>query len=393
MQSDGMLSRKTRVFVFALGALFGLSLLRFAFEPRQAHVAELVAHERRVLGDEAERRRDNEKMRRINPEWDLMRRMYLALSFADLAIAEPSAPVRDGYIGTLDLIVDDLLQTVRTDDPYVFLLPYGRLAPWRAGGRSLFVDGEVAVVLEARLLVGPRPDLEAPLALRIQAIERAMSESPTVSGESYPDEAWTFCNTTALAALRMHDARMGTDHGPLARRWIAFAKAHLVDPKTGMLVSRYRYEGRIDEGPEGSSVFMAAHNLLLWDEAFARDQYARARESLTFSVLGFGLAREWPRKEGGGADVDSGPVVPLLGASPGASGMALLGASAFGDVALQRDLMRSLNLAAIPKEPHTGERMYAAAGPMGNAVVIHALTMGALFRKVLDSTHPERNVL
>ena len=96
------------------------------------------------------------------------------------------------------------------------------------------VDGEVAMVLEARLLLGPRHDLEAPLDVRIAAIERAMGESPTVSGESYPDEAWTFCNTTALAALRMHDARVGTDHGPLARRWLTYAKAHLIDPKTGI---------------------------------------------------------------------------------------------------------------------------------------------------------------
>lgn len=386
-----MLSRKARSFAFVLGASVGLSLTRFAFEPNAREVEELAAHEERVLADAEMRHEQNEKLRRTNPEWDLMRRMYLALSFADLAIADPAG--RERHMHTLDSIVDDLLATVRKDDPYVFLLPYAHRGPWRTNGRSLFVDGEVAMVLEARLLLGPRHDLEAPLDVRIAAIERAMGESPTVSGESYPDEAWTFCNTTALAALRMHDARVGTDHGPLARRWLTYAKAHLIDPKTGMLVSRYRYEGHVDEGPEGSSIFMAAHNLLLWDDAFARDQYERARRSLTFSVLGFGLAREWPSKDSAGVDVDSGPIVPVLGASPGASGMALLGAAAFGDTAFQRELGRSLNLAAIPQAPRHGERTFAAAGAMGDAVVLHARTAGPLFRLVLESTPTERNVL
>lgn len=390
-----MLSRRIRALVFLAGALIGVLSLRFLFEGRASDVTRLQHHEARALADASARQRDNDRIRQANPEWDLLRRMYLALSFADVALSEPA--LSQTHLHTLDGIVDDLLRTVRTNDPYVFLLPYATAAPWRAEGRSLFVDGEVAIVLEARLLVGPRPDLEAPLAERIKAIEKSMGESPSVSGESYPNEAWTFCNTTALAALRMHDARLRTDHRKLAERWIAYAKSHLVDPSTGLLVSRYRYDGHVDEGPEGSSIFMSAHNLLLWDDAFARDQYARARDALTFSVLGFGLAREWPEKQkvraGAGADIDSGPIVPLLQASPGASGMALLGATAFGDRDTERDLRRSLNLAAIPQSPRSGELAYAAAGPMGNAVVLHALTTGPLFRKVLDMPPSERNVL
>ncbi|NOU34582.1 MAG: hypothetical protein HOO96_42370 [Polyangiaceae bacterium] len=366
--------RRYWAFAYLLAAAVWLTQLHRLYQPSPDDAALLAHGQAEALADAEVRAADSAHVRRVNPEWDLMRRMYLALSFADLALSDVAH--RDAHIATLDLVVDDLLAATRDDDPYRFLLPYALTAPWLGGGRSLFLDGEVALVLAARLLVAPRKDLEAPLHRRIAAIVRAMEASPSLSGESYPDEAWTFCNTTALAALRLDDARTGGDHHDLAQRWIAHAKAHLVDARTGLLISRYRYDGTVLEGPEGSSVFMAAHNLILWDRPFAEAQYAQARRLLTFEVLGFGLAREWPL--GGSADVDSGPVIPLLGASPGASGMALLGARAFGDVASARALERSLRFTGAPERSADSES-FRAAGPMGNAVVLHAVTQGPLW--------------
>ncbi len=368
------LRRRYWALAYLLAAAVWLTQLHRFYQPSPEDAALLARGQAKALADGEVRAAENAHVRRVNPEWDLMRRMYLALSFADLALSDVAH--RDAHIETLDLVVDDLLAATHSDDPYHFLLPYALGAPWKGEGRSLFLDGEVALVLAARLLVGPRPDLEAPLRRRIDAIVHAMDASPSLSGESYPDEAWTFCNTTALAALRLDDARTGGDHHDLAQRWIAHAKAHFVDARSGLLFSRYRYDGTVMEGPEGSSVFMAAHNLLLWDRPFAEQQYARARSLLTFEILGFGLAREWPL--GGSADVDSGPVIPLLGASPGASGMALLGARAFGDVATAHALERSLRFTGAPERGADGET-FRAAGPMGNAVVLHAVTQGPLW--------------
>ena len=50
----------------------------------------------------------------------------------------------------------------------------------------------------------------------------------------------------------------------------------------------------------------------------------------------------------GPEDVDSGPVVPLLGVSAGSSGLAFLGARAFDDRAYFRGLQASLDFAAFP---------------------------------------------
>jgi hypothetical protein len=98
-----------------------------------------------------------------------------------------------------------------------------------------------------------------------------------------------------------------------------------------LLVSSYSFGGVPQDGPEGSSIWMVAHNLLIVDRPFAEDQYRRAKTELAANVLGFGYAREWPKTWEGPMDVDSGPIVPALGISPGSSGLALIGASMFGD--------------------------------------------------------------
>lgn len=208
-----------------------------------------------------------------------------------------------------------------------------------------------------------------------------------MSGESYPDECWTFCNTTALAALAVFDAASAKpgDHRALMADWVAHASRNLVDSKTGILVSSYTYDGRTLDGPEGSSIWMSAQNLLLVDPAFAHDQYDRARRELGATFLGFGWAREWPRDGVARPDVDSGPIVPILGASAGSSGLALLGASAFGDAPFQDALFASLELAAFPdaRAPHG---RYLASNAVGDAVLLYALSFGPLWERVRART-------
>src|SRR5690606_6498001 len=122
----------------------------------------------------------------------------------------------------------------------------------------------------------------------------SMRAGPALCAESYPNECWLFCNTTALAALRMADALDGTDHSDLLAEWTARARDGLVDERTGLLIAYCNYEGATLEGPEGSSIWWSAHCLQLIDESFARDQYARARRELGRTLCGFGYAREWP---------------------------------------------------------------------------------------------------
>jgi hypothetical protein len=291
----------------------------------------------------------------------------------------------DRFLAAIDGIVADTLAVERTHGQNAFLLRYARSGRFSdPGARSLFVDGEIALMLSVRQIVRPRGDDALLLEKRARIVERSMRAGPMLSGESYPDECWTFCNTTALAALAVFDVVRGESHRRLFSEWVALAKAQLVDPTTGLLVSSYSYRGRFKDGPEGSTIWMSARNLLLVDESFALDQYSRARRELGGSVLGFGYAREWPRSWRGGVDVDSGPIVPLLDASPSSSGFAILGARAFGDSPFLGGLLASLDLAALPDE-QDGRLHYRASNAVGDAVLLSGLAFGPVWKRVRDA--------
>ena len=320
------------------------------------------------------------RMRRANAEWDFMGRTYLVLALANIALREPAEKPR--CLEIIDRIVAETIRLDRENGVHFFLMPYSRAKPFLAvPPRSLFVDGEIALMIAARRVVEDGAEPRAQLPQYTRAALAQMQAGPVLSGESYPDECWTFCNTVALAALRLEDFLDGTDRSAFFAEWVRTARAKLVEPKTGLLVSSYRHNGAWLDGPEGSSLWMSAHNLLVIDPDFARDQYSRARRELGRSLLGFGYAREWPESHVGAIDIDSGPIVPLLEASPGSSGLALLGAGAFGDDAYYASLAASLELGAFPAR-QGGTLRYRASNQVGDAVILYSAVQGPLWRRV-----------
>lgn len=360
------------------------SFRRDAVSPR---ARALAARHLALWTDPALRAREVERMRGTNAEWDFMGRTFLVLALANMATHDaPGSPERARALAAIDAIVDETLKLEAEKGQEHYLLPYGRWGGWRGGGRSLFVDGEVALMLGARRLLEERADWRPLQAERGARIVEALERGPVLSGESYPDECWTFCNAAALAALRLQDALDGTDHDALLRRWVACARERLTERTTGLLISSYTWDGREKDGPEGSSIWFVAHALAVVDEPFARDQYERARRELAVPVLGFSLAREWPRSCVGGMDVDSGPIVPGLEASASSSGFAFLGASTFGDRDLLQGLQASLDLAGFPIEEEGGRLRYAASNQVGDAVLLYAMVQGPLWAKVREAT-------
>ncbi len=365
--------RKTAALVVA--AALWLPSLHLWFRPDPAALARGL--EARSIATEA-----LAEMRATNAEWDFMARTYLVLAFANLALAHPERQAT--YLAQIDRLIDATLTAEAEHGMYFFLMPYARSAEFiEQPARSTFIDGEIALMLGARRMVRDDERYAALHRLRAAQIVERLERSPTRSGESYPDEAWTFCNAIALASLRLSDVLDRSDHSALIAEWLATAKSTLTDPTTGLLISSYHLDGQHRDGPEGSSIFMVAHMLQILDPELARDQWVRAKEGLVRDVLGFGYAREWPASWTGPADVDSGPTIPILGANAGASGMAILGAAAFGDRATLERLLTSLELAAFPVQTEAGRR-YRASNTVGDAVMLYALVQGPLWRAVED---------
>jgi hypothetical protein len=340
----------------------------------------LAARHLALWTDPTSRESELRRMRSTNAEWDFMGRTFLVLALANISLRAPDeAPAN---LAVIDTIIAETVRLERERGVRWFLMDYAQVGQFRSGvDRSLFVDGEVALMIGARRLVAERADLGPLMRERIDALLGYMGPAPVLCGESYPDECWMFCNAVALAALRVDEALGGPDHEAFIAAWLERARARLVDPKTGLLVSSFRYDGEPLDGPEGSSIFMVVHCLAVVDPAFARDQWERARRELLRGALGFGWAAEWPASWRGARDVDSGPVVPLLDVSPGASGMAFLGAATFGDRATLDALATTLRFAAFPTRRGDALR-FSASNQVGDAVLLYSAVMGPLWEKV-----------
>jgi hypothetical protein len=311
-----------------------------------------------------------------------MGRTYLVLALAEMSLRQPAQQQR--YLAVIDQILDETLRLENQNGMYFFLMDYARSAPYVAKpARSIFLDGEIALMLAVRQQVDPSPKYAPLLAQRIDTVVSSMQHGPVLCAESYPDECWMFCNTLAVAAVKISDHVDGRDHAPFIAQWLATIKQKLLDPPSGMLVSSFTYDGQPLDGPEGSSIWMIAHCLKLLDPAFARQQYDLARAQLAQTTFGFGYAREWPPTWKGPTDIDSGPIVPIVEASAGSSGLAILGAASFNDQAYLQQLLTTLGFAGFPMTHH-GTLRYGASNQVGDAVVLYALVQGPMWARVQE---------
>jgi len=265
---------------------------------------------------------------------------------------------------------------------YFFLMPYAKAGPYVVQpARSLFLDSEIAMMLASRRLLEEKLEYRPLLKERVDLMVAQMQRGPVLAAESYPDECWMFDNTAALAAMRMEDFLDGTDHSVFIHQWVVMAKRKLTDPTTGMLVSSFTVDGESLEGPEGSSIWMVAHFLRLADETFAQDQYQRAKTQLSREMAGFAWSREWPQSWRGGVNVDSGPVIPVFDISPGASGMAFIGAGSFGDDDYLTALAATLDFSGFPSR-RAGRLKYCASNQVGDAALLYAAVLGPLWDRI-----------
>ncbi len=327
-----------------------------------------------------------DKMRAPNPEWDFMGRSFLVWSLANICLREPDR--KDEYLPVMDRIIDETIRIEQEKGKYHFLMAYAQVCPFvMKPERSQFLDGEIALMMAMRRLVEEKESYREPLRQRVDVMVERMETSPTMCAESYPDECWLFCNTVALAAIRVSDHLDGTDHSDFFRRWIETAKAKLIDKDTGILVSSFTLRGTVIDGPEGSSIWLAAHCLKLIDEPFARQQYRLAEKELARGICGFGYAREWPPSRQGPCDIDSGPVIPVLEISAGSSGLAFVASRSFDDDAYFRSLLTTLELAGFPYEKK-GRLKYCASNQVGDAVLLYSTVLGPAWAKVQGEKQP-----
>jgi len=340
---------------------------------------ELAARHLQLWTDPVSRTAELKKMRGSNAEWDFMGRSFLVWSLVNMGLRDPQT--KEQYLPVIDRIIQETVKIEQEDGIYAFLMPYAKSRPYRVKpARSLFIDGEIALMMGARRMLQEEPAYHQPMTERLTAIEERWRANPVMAAESYPDECWTFDHAVALAAFRIADRLDGTDHSALCKSWIEIAKQKLVHKETGLLVSSFDMDGTPLDGPEGSTIWMVVHCLQIVDEPFARDQYQRARKELGRVVLGFGYGTEWPASWQGPRDIDSGMVIPFFEVSAGSSGMAFMAASTFRDWEFLQALNATLDMAAFPSRKN-GRLKYCGSNQVGDAALLYASVLGPLWER------------
>jgi hypothetical protein len=350
---------------------------RRSASPVSARAHALANRHLALWTDPALKEHELTRMRRSNPEWDFMGRSFVVWSLAEMGVREPDQKPR--YLPVMDQIIEDTIRLEHEGGIYTFLMSYAKDRPFiRQPARSLFVDSEIALMLGLRRMLAEKQEYREPLHERIGFMIERMRAGKALVAESYPDECWLFDHAVALAAIRVADYLDGTDHSAFLREWIAAARTNLVHPQTGLLISSFTTDAAVLDGPEGSSIWMAAHCMRLVDEEFAADQYRRARKELGRTIGGFAWSREWPLSARNPMDIDSGMVIPVLDASAGGSGLAFVGASSFKDEAYRTKLQASLDFGGFPLK-RDGRLKYCASNQVGDAVLLYSEVLGAIW--------------
>jgi hypothetical protein len=345
-----------------------------------AQARELAARHLELWTDPKLKHHEVERMRHSNAEWDFMGRSFLVWSLAEMSLREPAQ--KAGHLAVMDQIIDETIQLEAEKGIYFFLMPYAKARPYvQQPPRSIFLDGEIALMLAVRRVVEEKPAYRRELSLRVEGMFDRMKRGCVLAAESYPDECWMFDNVLALASMRIADHLDGTDHSAFIREWLTMARAKLIHRDTGLLVSSFTTDGGHLDGPEGSSIWMVTHLLKILDANFARDQYQRARLELSRKLMGFAWSREWPKSWRGPMDVDSGMVIPVLEVSAGGSGLAFVGAASFGDTEYLEQLQTTLDFAAFPLQ-RSGRLKYCASNQVGDSVLLYASVLGPVWEKI-----------
>ena len=183
----------------------------------------IAARHLRLWQDASFKNEQLEKMRAINGEWDFMGRTYLVLSLANMALREPAQ--KDDYVKIIDSIIADTIKVEQEKGMYYFLLPYARYQPFvTKPPHSVFIDGEIGLMLAARRLVKEHPVYKQMMTARISQMVKQMKASPILAAESYPDECWVFCNTIAIATIKIGDVMDGNGNDQFIQNWLKATK-------------------------------------------------------------------------------------------------------------------------------------------------------------------------
>jgi hypothetical protein len=173
---------------------------------------------------------------------------------------------------------------------------------------SVLYLGHLNLMLGCHRLLDPASPYQALHDSLSATLHRRLATAPNHCLESYPGGVWVPDNTVALASLQLHSDLTGSPYRAFCQQWVAYARQHLTDPQTGLLLSKPATHHQEAEEPRGAMLGWSIYFLYRFAPAYAAEQYRLYQEQASTNLGAIRLYHERAGSyETGLGDVDSGP--------------------------------------------------------------------------------------
>ena len=307
-----------------------------------------------------------------NAEWSLFSMSYSAYAFTNMAQLDNSFRPEAAHYTQLaiqKMLTGSIAQAFRNPEA---IIPADSVV-------SVLYLGHLNLMLGCHRLLDPASPYKALHDSLSASLHRRLALAPNHCLESYPGGVWVPDNTVALASLQLHSDLTGSPYRAFCQQWAAYARRHLTDPATGLLLSKPATRHQAAEEPRGSHLGWSIFFLYRFAPTLAAEQYQgyQQRFSTNFGVVRLYRERigSYETSEG---DLDSGPLI--LGYSIPANAFAFGNAVALRDWRNAQRLRRVIRFGsrevATPQEIHYGVRFVdLPVSPLAEALLLNAETM------------------
>lgn len=363
----------------ALGFLLLILALVTAFSwptyhyPASAELRQKAHYLERIIRTPSNDSSDLTSLRELNPEWALFSLSFSVYAFTNMATMDTTFRAEAAHYTELAIqktLTTEISGFSRTTDSPPFRLD--------TAGSVLYL-GHLNLMLGCHRLLNPSSRFAALHDTLSRVLYGRYLRTPSHCLNSYPGLAWIPDNTVALASLRLHSQLTGSAYAGYCQQWVAYARQHLTDSASGLLISRPLSYEHAAEGPRGAMLGWSIFFLYRFAPSYAAEQYRlyQQQASTNFGVIR--LYREWAGSyETGIGDVDNGPLI--LGYSIPANAFAFGNAVALRDWRNAQRLRRVISFGSreveTPEELHYGVRFVdLSVSPLAEALLLHAETM------------------
>ena len=341
--------------------------------PAPAELRQKAHYLERIISTPPNDSSDLTALRALNPEWALFSLSFSVYAFTNMATMDTTFRAEAAHYtepAIQKTLTTEISGFSRTSDSPPFRLD--------TAGSVLYL-GHLNLMLGCHRLLNPASRFAALHDTLSRVLYGRYLRAPSHCLNSYPGLAWIPDNTVALASLHLHSQLTGSAYAGYCQQWVAYARQHLTDSASGLLISRPFSHQHAAEGPRGAMLGWSISFLYRFDPAYAAGQYRLYQQQASTN---FGAIRLYRERVGSYetsiGDVDSGPLI--LGYSIPANAFAFGNAVALRDWRNAQRLRRVISFGsrevATPQELHYGVRFVdLPVSPLAEALILHAETM------------------